>query len=125
MCIVAVLVCIFFAANHKCNGNSAEVIFPVLSDMELDIKNPEIILQNPVENKGKYTIKYEFINTITEDVFFSTNWLEGGKQYRYSLDGLRGTILCRVHVCAKDADTYEDVSGVNIFIKIGVKSYET
>lgn len=124
MFVIISIACILFAVDNENSKKNKEVVFPVLSDMKPDINNPEIILQNPVENKGKYILRYEFVNTVTEDVFFSTNWLEGGKQYHYSLDGLSGTILCRVHIYAKDADTYEDVSGVNIFIKIGVKSYE-
>lgn len=123
--IVVILVCVLLAGRCRGAEGSAGVTFPVLSDMELDISNPEFVLQNPVENKGRYILKYEFSNIVTGDVFFSTNWLEGGKQYHYSLEDMSGTILCRVHIYAKNADTYEDVSGVDIFIKIGVKSYET
>lgn len=118
------LVCILVSRNFRGNEESMEVTFPVLSDMTLDIDNPEFVLLNPMENKEKYILKYEFVNTVTDDVFFSTNWLEGGKQYHYQLDDLKGSISCRVHIYAKNADTYEDASGVNIFIKIGVENYE-
>lgn len=71
-----------------------------------------------MENKGRYLLKYEFTDTATDDVFFSTNWLEGGKQYSYRLDGLEGSVDSKVHIYAKDADTYSNVSGVNLYIKI-------
>lgn len=73
----------------------------------------------PIQNhKGRYLLKYEFTDTATGDVFFSTNWLEGGKQYSYRLDGLEGSVDSKVHIYAKDADTYGNVSGVNLYIKI-------
>lgn len=119
------LVCILVSGSFRGSGQKAQVTFPVLSDMMLDADNPEFILCNPSENSGKYILRYEFVNTVTGDVFFSTNWLEGGKQYHYLLNDLKDTVSCRIHIYAKDADTYEDASGVNIFIKIGVGDYET
>lgn len=119
------LVCICASGQSGGSDEPAGVTFPVLSDMVLDADDPEFILRNPSVNKEQYILKYEFTNTATGDVFFSTNWLEGGKQYHYRLDDLKGTIYGNVHIYAKDADTYEDVSGVNISIKIGVVDSET
>lgn len=36
------------------------------------------------------------------------------------LDSIDNDMRVNVHIYAKDSDTYEDVSGVNISIKIGV-----
>ena len=119
------LVCICASGQSGGSDESAGVTFPVLSDMVLDADDPEFILKNPSVNKERYILKYEFTNTATGDVFFSTNWLEGGKQYRYRLDDIKGIIYGNVHIYAKDADTYEDGSGVNISIKIGVVDSET
>ncbi len=117
--VVAVLLCILLSVNsYRGTDENAGVTFPVLTDMVLDSVSPEFLLQNPVENKGWYLLKYEFTDTATGDVFFSTNWLEGGKQYSYRLDGLEGSIDSRVHIYAKDADTYDNVSGINLYIKI-------
>lgn len=115
--VVAVLLCMLLSDSRRGTEN-AGVTFPVLTDMVLDSVSPEFLLQNPVENKGRYLLKYEFTDTATDDVFFSTNWLEGGKQYSYRLDGLEGSVDSRVHIYAKDADTYGNVSGVNLYIKI-------
>ena len=115
--VVVVLLCMLLSDSSRDTEN-AGVTFPVLTDMVLDSGSPEFLLQNPVENKGRYLLKYEFMDTATDDVFFSTNWLEGGKQYSYRLDGLEGSIDSRVHIYAKDADTYGNVSGVNLYIKI-------
>ena len=115
--VVVVLLCMLLSDSSRDTEN-AGVTFPVLTDMVLDSGSPEFLLQNPVENKGRYLLKYEFMDTATDDVFFSTNWLEGGKQYSYRLDGLDGSIDSRVHIYAKDADTYGNVSGVNLYIKI-------
>ena len=115
--VVVVLLCMLLSDSSRDTEN-AGVTFPVLTDMVLDSGSPEFLLQNPVENKGRYLLKYEFMDTATDDVFFSTNWLEGGKQYSYRLDGLEGSVVSRVHIYAKDADTYGNVSGVNLYIKI-------
>jgi hypothetical protein len=115
--VVAVLLCMLLSDSSRDTEN-AGVTFPVLTDMVLDSGSPEFLLQNPVENKGRYLLKYEFMDTATDDVFFSTNWLEGGKQYSYRLDGLEGSVDSSVHIYAKDADTYGNVSGVNLYIKI-------
>lgn len=115
--VVVVLLCMLLSDSSRDTEN-AGVTFPVLTDMVLDSGSPEFLLQNPVENKGRYLLKYEFMDTATDDVFFSTNWLEGGKQYSYRLDGLEGSVDSRVHIYAKDADTYGNVSGVNLYIKI-------
>ncbi len=117
--VVAVLLCILLSGNsYRGTDENAGVTFPVLTDMVLDSVSPEFLLQNPVENKGRYLLKYEFTDTATDYVFFSTNWLEGGKQYSYRLDGLEGSVDSKVHIYAKDADTYSNVSGVNLYIKI-------
>lgn len=116
--VVAVLLCILLSGSHGGTDENAGVTFPVLTDMVLDSGSPEFLLQNPVENKGRYLLKYEFMDTATDDVFFSTNWLEGGKQYSYRLDGLEGSVDSSVHIYAKDADTYGNVSGVNLYINI-------
>ena len=115
--VVVVLLCMLLSDSSRDTEN-AGVTFPVLTDMVLDSGSPEFLLQNPVENKGRYLLKYEFMDTATDDVFFSTNWLEGGKQYSYRLDGLEGSVDSRVHIYAKDADTYGNVSGVNLYINI-------
>ena len=115
--VVVVLLCMLLSDSSRDTEN-AGVTFPVLTDMVLDSGSPEFLLQNPVENKGRYLLKYEFMDTATDDVFFSTNWLEGGKQYSYRLDGLEGSVDSSVHIYAKDADTYGNVSGVNLYIKI-------
>lgn len=115
--VVVVLLCMLLSDSSRDTEN-AGVTFPVLTDMVLDSGSPEFLLQNPVENKGRYLLKYEFTDTATDDVFFSTNWLEGGKQYSYRLDGLEGSVDSRVHIYAKDADTYGNVSGVNLYINI-------
>lgn len=73
------LVCILVSGSFRGSEGNAEVTFPVLSDMMLDADNPEFVLCNPAENKGKYILRYEFVNTVTDDVFFSTNWLERRK----------------------------------------------
>ena len=101
--VVAVLLCILLSGSHGGTDENAGVTFPVLTDMVLDSGS---------------LLKYEFMDTATDDVFFSTNWLEGGKQYSYRLDGLEGSVDSRVHIYAKDADTYGNVSGVNLYIKI-------
>ena len=106
--VVAVLLCMLLSDSSRDTEN-AGVTFPVLTDMVLDSGSPEFLLQNPVENKGRYLLKYEFMDTATDDVFFSTNWLEGGKQYSYRLDGLEGSVDSSVHIYAKDADTYGKV----------------
>lgn len=116
--VVAVLFCILLAGSLWGTDENAGVTFPVLSDMVLDRDNPEFLLQNPVENKGRYLLKYEFVDTATDNVFFSTNWLEGGKQYNYRLDDLEGSVNSKVHIYAKYADSYKDASGVNLYIKI-------
>lgn len=118
------LLCICVSGIIRGRDEGAGVTFPVLSDMLLDISNPEFVLKNPSENRGRYILRYEFADAATGSVFFSTNWLEGGRQYHYRLDDLRDSVDCRVHIYAKDAGTYEDVSGVNISIKIGVENYE-
>ncbi|MDE7478275.1 MAG: hypothetical protein K2M91_10050 [Lachnospiraceae bacterium] len=123
--IMISLVCICALDNVRGSDESTGVTFPVLSDMILDVNNPEFILKNPSVNKERYILKYEFTNTTTGDVFFSTNWLEGGKQYHYTLDDIDSTMGVNVHIYAKDADTYKDVNGVNISIKIGVRESET
>lgn len=115
--VVVVLLCMLLSDSSRDTEN-AGVTFPVLTDMVLDSGSPEFLLQNPVENKGRYLLKYEFMDTATDDVFFSTNWLEGGKQYSYRLDGLEGSVDSSVHIYAKDADTYGNVSGVNLYINI-------
>lgn len=112
------LVCILFLVSHRGTCLNAGVTFPVLSDIVLYSDTPEFLIQNPIENKGRYILKYEFIDTVTNNMFFSTNWLEGGKQYQYRLDNLEGCVDTKVHIYAKDADTYKDVSGVNFYIKI-------
>jgi len=86
--------------------------------MVLDSVSPEFLLQNPMENKGKYLLKYEFTDIATGNVFFSMNWLEGGKQYSYRFDGLEGSVDSRIHIYAKNTDTYNNVSSVNFYIKI-------
>lgn len=116
--VVAVVLWILLSGSFRGTDENAGVTFPVLSDMVLDSGSPEFLLQKPVENKGRYLLKYEFTDTATDDVFFCTNWLEGGKQYRYRLDALEGSVDSRVHIYAKDADTYRNASGVNLYIKI-------
>lgn len=39
--------------------------FPVLPDMVLDSGSSEFLLQNPVENKRRHLLKYEFMDTAT------------------------------------------------------------
>ena len=123
--ITAILICICMTGRERGSEEPAGITFPVLSDMILDADNPEFILKNPSENKDRYILKYEFTDTATDKIIFSTNWLEGGKQYHYMLDGIKNTMSVNVHIYAKDSDTYKDVSGVNISIKIGVRESET
>ena len=55
--VVVVLLCMLLSDSSRDTEN-AGVTFPVLTDMVLDSGSPEFLLQNPVENKGRYLLKY-------------------------------------------------------------------
>lgn len=96
---------------------------PVIQDFTVSSERPYGTLFSPEGNKDKYLLQYEFVNADTNEVIYSSDWLEGGFSYSvdfYSCFEEAGKYNAVVTVSTKDATTYEDKNGAVIPLVITV-----